>query len=461
MKFIYRIKQLMLASGDLVLFCFAFWLALTLRHWQTPDLNLIESHLSLFITLFSFWLVINYINGLYHLPHLKHKESRWHFVESALASLFFSFILIYIFSKSEVKPKTILILTIALGYSFSAIWRQIFNLYINSKTLLSNVIFVGHTPEVDELTKILQRYPERGYKTVALVDPESKLKSVDFPFFDVYYGLKTLRPAISNYKAKLVVIAPHLKNEAGALRELYELLFWNVKIVDISSFYENITGRIPPSTFSEGWFLEHLQSSQPVYEKIKTMADFIIALCMGLVFIVLLPFIALLTKMDSPGPIFFKQKRIGQFGKLFYLYKFRSMYALEKDGSAETDGAQFAQKDDVRITTFGKFLGKTRLDELPQFINLFKKDISFIGPRPERPEIVEQLKGDVDYYPLRHIIKPGITGWAAVHQNYTDTIEKTIQKLQYDLYYIKNRSFLLDISILLKTINVIFRMRGQ
>jgi len=137
------------------------------------------------------------------------------------------------------------------------------------------------------------------------------------------------------------------------------------------------------------------------------------------------------------------------------------MYSLAEDGSAEMHGAEFAQKNDKRITSTGKFLRKTRLDELPQIINLIKSEITIIGPRPERPEITQNLQEKMPYYNLRHVLKPGITGWAQVHQNYTDTMETSLQKFQYDLFYIKNRSILLDLSILLKTVNVILRAMGQ
>jgi len=137
------------------------------------------------------------------------------------------------------------------------------------------------------------------------------------------------------------------------------------------------------------------------------------------------------------------------------------MYVLKEDGSAEIDGAQFTTKDDKRVTATGKFLRKTRLDELPQFINLIKRDITLIGPRPERPEIVEQAVARLPYYSLRHMVRPGLTGWAVIRQNYTDNLEKTLQKLQYDLYYIKHRSVLMDISILLRTVNIVLRMMGQ
>ncbi len=278
----------------------------------------------------------------------------------------------------------------------------------------------------------------------------------------MFYGLQTIRPCITNYKGQIIVIAPHLEQQEDALRELYQLLFWGVHVVNLPSFYETITGRIPPSTFSESWFLNHLQKNgNPIYEKVRTVIDYIAVIAIGSLFVLTFPIIALCIKFTSPGPIFIRQERIGQQGRLFTMYKFRSMYALAPDGSAETDGWQFAKKQDTRITSIGKILRKTRIDELPQVINLCKRDITLIGPRPERPAIVRELEERMPYYPLRHLVRPGLTGWAVIHQQYTDTIESSLEKLQYDLYYIKNRSFLLDVTILLRTVNVVVRFMGQ
>jgi exopolysaccharide biosynthesis polyprenyl glycosylphosphotransferase len=461
MKIIYRTKQLMLMTGDLLGFCFGFWLSLFLRYGQAPNWIDIERHLNLFVLLFLLWLTINYIGGLYDLPSLKHTKNKRRFIESGILSIIISVILIYILPQKNISPKTILLLNILSGYSLSYLWRIIYNKYINSKKLISNIIFVGLTKETEELIKILQRYPERGYRTVALIDPNNSIKSNDFPFFDVYHGLKTLRPAISTNKASIVVIAPHLKEEYETMNEIYELLFWGIKITDIPSFYEEITGKIPPSAFSEGWFLEHLQNEQLIYRKIRTSFDYLVGVLLGIVFVSIFPILFILIKINSKGPVFFKQKRVGKNGKEFNLYKLRSMYALTASGSAEIDGVEFAQKNDKRITFIGKFLRRSRVDELPQFINLLKGNITLIGPRPERPEIIEKLQDQMPFYSLRHTVKPGLTGWAAVNQHYTDTLETTIQKLQYDLYYIKNRCFLLDVSILLRTINVVLRGMGQ
>lgn len=461
MKFIYRLKQMMLATGDLVGFCLAFWLSLVARNQTVPDWEKINTHLTLFFVLFLFWLVINYINNLYDLQKLKYRETNRYFFESALFSLLFSFILVYILPNRSISPKTILILNIFLGYCLSYLWRWIFNKYINTRAMMTKVIFVGLTKEMEELSLIMIRHPELGFKISAVVDPTGLLKNHDYPFFEIYHGLPSLQPAIKAQRAELIIISPLLQQEANATRQLYELLFWDVKLQDASSFYELLTGRIPPSTFSQAWFLNHLQKQRPVYKKINSFINYLFGLLMAVIFIILFLPIAVAIKISSPGPIFFKQKRVGLYGKEFWLYKLRSMYAVSADGSAETAGAQFATKGDKRITRIGKILRQTRFDELPQFINLLKGDIAFIGPRPERPEIVKQLQDRMPYYHLRHIIKPGLTGWAAVHQHYTDNLETSLEKLQYDLFYIKNQSLLLDLSIILKTINVVLRMMGQ
>jgi len=164
----------------------------------------------------------------------------------------------------------------------------------------------------------------------------------------------------------------------------------------------------------------------------------------------------LIIKIDSRGPVFYKQKRIGQDGRIFTVIKFRTM--IEE---AEKDGAQWANHEDHRITRVGRFLRKTRLDELPQLWNIFVDQMSFIGPRPERIEFVKQLEKQIPYYQMRHIIKPGLTGWAQVNFRYGASVKDSIEKLQYELYYIKHRSFILDLSIILKTIKIVLKGGGR
>ena len=195
-----------------------------------------------------------------------------------------------------------------------------------------------------------------------------------------------------------------------------------------------------------------------IYETLRRGLDFVSAFILGLFTLPLYPLLALLIKLDSPGPVFYRQKRVGRDSEIFKVIKFRSMIQ-----EAEKHGAQWAAKNDPRVTKIGKFLRKTRLDELPQLWNVFKGEMSFVGPRPERPEFVfgTSMQRKIPFYQIRHLIKPGLTGWAQINFQYGSSYEDTLEKLQYDFYYLKNRSFLLDLSIILKTIKIILSGGGR
>lgn len=198
-----------------------------------------------------------------------------------------------------------------------------------------------------------------------------------------------------------------------------------------------------------------------MYDRFRLLADYLAAIIIGIFFIITFPFVATAIKLNSKGSIFFRQARVGRNGKIFLIYKYRTMKSLNADGSAETNGPQYASEKDSRITTVGKFLRATRLDEIPQFINIFKNEMGLIGPRPERPEFVQKLTELMPFYPLRHLVKPGLSGWAQLQRGYYGTLDENLGKLEYDLFYIKNRGPLLDIAIVLKTFSVILGMIGR
>lgn len=462
MKFMYRMKQIILLGGDLLSFVCGFFISIFIRHLGIPDQRIISDNFSLFFFLFLFWIVTNYINGLYNLHIIQSKKKYIHILQAAIMSLVVSVIILYILPKTHITPKTVLVLNIIFGYTLVYVMRLVYKAFIQNKKLHTNILFLGVTKDVEEIIDILHKETDLGYKISTIIDPEKKIKQQDYPDIAIYNSLSALRPAITTKKIQTVITAPHIHELEHATQELYELLFWSVQITDLPTFYESLTGRISPSTFSEGWFLKHLSVGEtPLYNKLRHTSDLLVSIILMLVLVPLGPLIALLIRLESKGPIIFKQKRVGLGGQTFWMYKFRTMYALALDGSAETTGAQFACKNDVRVTKVGNILRKMRFDELPQVVNLLRGELTLIGPRPERPEIVDQLVAQMPYYPLRHTVRPGITGWAVIHQNYTDTLETSLQKLQYDLFYIKNRSFFLDISIVLKTINVVLRGMGQ
>ena len=239
--------------------------------------------------------------------------------------------------------------------------------------------------------------------------------------------------------------------------QLFEILPYKIRVVDLASLTEEITGKIPITTIGRSWFLDNLNlHSSQVYEKVKRIFDIVVSVLCLILLSWLFPLIAAAIVVTSGRPVFFKQKRVGYLGKVFTAVKFRTMVQ-----DAEKSGPQWAQKNDPRITKIGKFLRKTRLDELPQLINVLRGEMSLVGPRPERPEFVAQLKEKIPFYNERHLVKPGLTGWAQINFPYGASEEDSLKKLQYDLYYIKNRSFIFDIAILLKTAKTILSGEGQ
>jgi sugar transferase (PEP-CTERM system associated) len=256
----------------------------------------------------------------------------------------------------------------------------------------------------------------------------------------------------------VAVIAITHEKKSDFFKNILEIKLKGVEVYDMPSLYEELSGKVPVMHIRDSWFLNVSFSGikKNIYtQKIERFID--ISLCLsGL--IITLPIIlitSVLTKLGSKGKIFYIQERVGLNGKCFKLIKFRSMIV-----DAEAEGATWAIEGDSRITKVGKIIRKLRIDEIPQLWNVLKGDLSLIGPRPERPEFVSTLEKEIPYYSVRHSVKPGITGWAQVNYRYGASKKDTFEKLQYDLYYIKNKSLLLDIVILIKTVKVVLLGSG-
>jgi lipopolysaccharide/colanic/teichoic acid biosynthesis glycosyltransferase len=278
------------------------------------------------------------------------------------------------------------------------------------------------------------------------------------------------------------VMAITHSNPARLLNNLIRFSLMGVQLIDMPSLYEFLAGKIPTHHITDVWLVIHsLNSNKVYYRHFKRVMDIVLASSGLALTWPLWGIIALAIKLDSPGPVFFSQERLGKDGKPFYILKFRTMV-----NDAEKSGPQFACQKDTRITRVGKILRKMRLDELPQLYNILKGNMSFIGPRPERPIFIREFqeaipdlregrratdsqgcrvhcgyKERIPYYSYRLLVKPGITGWAQVMHQYASSLEETEEKLQYDLYYIKNMSLLLDLAILLKTIRIVLFGAGR
>ncbi len=266
-------------------------------------------------------------------------------------------------------------------------------------------------------------------------------------------------PADLDVKGNAVIVGDMSILDDSLVRQISDLRFRGMKVSSYSAFYERYWSRIPVMQLSRAWFLQASgfeRINDQVGLRFQRVLDVLVSFIGMIILSPILFILALLVRLTSPGVVIYKQKRVGLNGKIFTLYKFRSMVV-----DAEQDGPVWSQENDPRVTTFGKFLRATRLDELPQLLNIFRGQMSLIGPRPERPEFVAELRARIPHYDLRHLVAPGLTGWAQVMYNYTSSVDEAARKLEYDLYYIKNHSIQLDFAILIKTIVMVLRRMGR
>ena len=452
-----KINVFFLVVGDAVVLYISLYSALAIRNLFQPDQLSIQSHLYPFTIAFVFWIIVFGISGLYDLRATKNSVT---FIERLFKAVVINAIIttfiFYLQPEFKLTPKTNLVLDLMISSLFIFCWRYLYNILISTR-VASNVLFFGVSKEIFDTIRFLEENLQFGYKTAAIMLANHELIPEGFPYPE-FSASEKLETIINNLHIDTIVIASEIKENKNLVRMFFEVLPLGISIIEFPNFYEGLTGKIPVSLIQEVWFLENLVDlKKSFYDHLKRVNDIALAVLFGIPALVLIPFIAFGIVFDKPGPVFFRQKRIGKNGKIIELVKFRSMVP-----EAAAMDAQWSKKDDKRITRFGKLLRKTRLDELPQLWNIIKGDISFVGPRPEQPDLVIPLKQTIPFYDMRHLVQPGLTGWAQINPPYYySSVDDTYVKLQYDLYYIKNRSFALDLNIIFKTAMIIISQEGR
>ena len=329
-------------------------------------------------------------------------------------------------------------------------WRAAYSWMVKQPFLRERVYVLGTGDRAQRLIRGLRERSNLGVEVVGWtgdLDGELNRDSVASHLLGVARGSGVHR----------VIVAMPDRRGTLPVEELLALRLAGVKVEEATSWLERITGRIEVEQLYPSWliFAEGFRFSS-FSRLVRRGLNFSVALVGLILALPLLPFIMLAVKLDSPGPVLYRQRRVGRGGIVFYCYKFRTM---RQDAEADT-GATWAADDDPRITRAGKFLRASRLDEIPQLWCVLKGDMHFVGPRPERPEFVEWLSKEIPYYGVRHVVRPGITGWAQVQYKYGNTAEDAREKLQYDLFYIKNASVGLDLLIMFQTIKIVLLGRG-
>ena len=449
-------KKFVLFLVDVALLYLSLAITLWLRYGHINN-ELWQEHLGPFSLVFAIWIVVFFINGLYEIRKAENDFKFYgHLIQNlainALLAVLFFYLILGRFS--YLKPQTVLLILLAVFTILFLLWRKLFYKIISSAKFGANLAIIGVTPESLLLAEETITKPQLGYKLKLIINPDKSPIPEKFQVAAISKDIADLKNQLIKHKINTVVAVNDSRYGPEVGKYLFESIDLKIQYSNLNDFYEKLTGKVPVTSLERNWFLENLtQRNEQWFVVAKRIIDIFFASLFGLVSLILFPLLALLIKVDSKGPIIYKQKRIGLRGKIFTVYKYRSMVQ-----NAEKQGAQWASKDDVRITKIGKFMRKSRIDETPQFWNIVKGNMSFVGPRPERPEFVEQLKEKISFYNERHLVKPGLTGWAQINFPYGSSVEDALEKLQYDLFYIKNRSVALDISIILKTINTVFNI---
>ncbi len=426
-------RILFIVLGDFISFWISFFVVLSIRFEQIYPKEVIGTHLAPFAILCATWILCFFLFGLYDLLNIKPTIPHLKRFSFALITCFVvGIFLFYLVPLFGISPKTnLLFQVIGFGLLSFLLRRVVYSLF--SKQIVRPVVIVGNTPYTNELFNSIKTNPQLGLKVVSFTN--------DLPNSLAEY---------SNLKNSVFIFEKNLKE----LQEKDILTFYKNKteILDITEAYEKYLLKIPVDYISQSWIIENLSTkSNLLYDITTRILDIIFSI---IILIISSPFLlisSLCIYLHDKGPVFYIQERVGLNGKLFKFYKLRSMVV-----DSEKDGAVWTAKDDQRITSVGKVIRKLHIDEAPQMINILKGDLTFIGPRPEWVKFVRVYEESIPHYDLRHIVRPGFTGWAQIKYQYSRNIKDTKEKFEYDLYYIKNRNIFLDFGIILKTIQIIF-----
>jgi sugar transferase (PEP-CTERM system associated) len=366
-------------------------------------------------------------------------------------------LLTYLKLPNWIMPRYVMILGSALVLVFLPAWHLIYASVIMKALGSDRVLFLGTSSLVQEISEYIAEHPEVGLSAMGYLD-DCQDPGPELPSMPRLGCVADLTRTVKETNPDRIVVGMTERRGRLPVHDLLDLRFSGIRIEDALTTYEATFGRV---------CVRGLRPSQLIFSAElgprrnrvfwQSVYSFALALLVTIVTAPIMLLVALIVKLSSPGPVFFKQSRVGRDGVVFMVYKFRSM----RDDAEATTGAVWASKDDPRVTAAGRWLRKLRLDELPQLLNVVRGEMSIVGPRPERPEFVETLTEQIPYYRQRHCVKPGITGWAQINLKYTDTLEDTIKKLEYDLYYIKNLAATLDAFIIFHTLKVMLLSRGS
>ena len=440
--FIIRAKKVTLLIGDIFCLYFALFLTLILRYGITSISAQWENHFWPFTLVIVLWLIVFYIGELYELKFkLKVSNLLGSLIKLFSINAIIAVTVFYFLSPffGSLKPQRVLVIDIIISLALIFLWMKIFP-YIFKSSTTAKTLLIGYSPLNAEISSVVQKKSHLGYELLV----EENLP-------------ENINDYCRSKNINLIISSELLNKNIETSQKLYECIAQGIDVLNINRFYERITAKIPVEDIEYGWFFENVsQKPKLIYDGPKRAMDIVVGGIGCLISLIFYPFVYIAIKLDDGGCIFSIQERVGKNNKPIKLLKFRTM-------SNANDGGKWGQAKNT-VTRVGKFLRKSRIDELPQLWNVLKGDLSLIGPRPEFAEPVALYSKDISYYNIRHLIKPGLSGWAQINQegepHHGVDVNETRTKFSYDLYYIKNRNFVLDLSIALKTIKLLLMRKG-
>ena len=370
------------------------------------------------------------------------------------------YLVAYFTSQPQSLPRVGMAAFVLGAVVFTFAWRYFYIQVLTSEQFLRRVLLVGGGVSGRVLLRSINQLDPEPFKMVGIIDDDPQKMGTEIEGYRVIGSGQDLLKIIRAEDITDIVVSITGVIRGQTFQALLDAQETGVEIERMPVAYEDLNHRVPIRILEADWILRSFVDDTSVsgyYHVAKRVMDLLGGLIGTLLFLIILPFVALATLIDSGRPVFYLQTRLGRIGKPYKIIKFRTMIQ-----NAEEDGEpQWAQENDHRVTRVGKFLRRTHLDEFPQFINVLKGEMSLVGPRSERPELVEELQEQVPFYRARLLVKPGVTGWAQINYGYPETVAGTMDKLEYDLYYIKHRSILLDLRIILRTPGTVFGLQGK
>lgn len=454
-------RRALLLIGDSICVLLSVWLALVI--WLQID-GVAYNYSYLVVNWYWFpimlagWLILSWLNDLYDIPTANRKSLTAIRIGIVCILGLFTYLIIFFFNKDSL-PRLFFISFLTAAAVSVMLWRWTYAIVFSAPPFRHRVLIVGSDERGITIAKTLKQEPLINYDVLGFVDNNYQDEGSLIEGIPLLGTETDLPDLVKTLKIHEVVVAIEQSLEKDLFLWLVECQANGVRVSWMPDLYEKICRKVPIQHIDPAWALHAMQDKsfinriQVISKRLLDLALVILALP---ILLIIIPTIALAVRMDSSGPAFYRQIRCGHAGKPFAIYKFRTMVT-----DAEKDGAKWAQKNDSRITKMGRFLRKSRLDELPQLYNVLKGEMSIVGPRPERPEFIAQLEEEIPFYRTRLMVKPGITGWAQVHYDYGNTVEDALIKLQYDFYYIRYQSLALDVYTMFRTVSVLFMLKGM